>query len=39
MAKNSKYNDSKAEADLYDVGCPHPDEIYEYRSKNPSVAT
>ncbi len=33
MAKNSKYNYSKAEADLYDVGCPHPDEIYEYRSE------
>jgi len=33
MGKNSKYNYSKAEADLYDAGCRHPDEIYEYRSE------
>ena len=33
MAKNSKYNYSKAEADLYDVGCRHPEEVYEYRSE------
>ena len=33
MAKKSKYNYSKAEADLYDVGCRHPEEVYEYRSE------
>lgn len=33
MAKNNKYDYSKAEADLYDVGCHHSEEIYEYRSE------
>ena len=33
MAKNSKYNYNKAEADLYDVGCRHPEEVYEYHSE------
>lgn len=33
MAKNSKYNYGKAEADLYDIGCHDPEEIYEYRTE------
>jgi len=33
MAKNTKYNYKKAEADLEDIGCRHPDEIYEYHSE------
>ena len=33
MAKNSKYNYGKAEADLYDVGCRDPEEIYDYSSE------
>lgn len=32
MAKK-KFNYKKAEADLYDAGASHPDEIYEYRSE------
>ena len=33
MARNSKFNYSKAEADLYDVDACHPDEIYEYHTE------
>ena len=33
MSKKSKYNYSKAEADLYDAGARHPDEIYGYKSE------
>ena len=29
----SKFNYKKAEADLYDVGAHHPDEIYDYKSE------
>ena len=29
----AKFDYKKAEADLYDVGARHPDEIYEYKSK------
>ena len=29
----SKFNYKKAEADLYDVGARHPDEIYDYKSE------
>lgn len=32
MAKD-KFNYKKAEADLYDAGASHPEEIYEYRSE------
>lgn len=32
MSKNKKYDYSKAEADLYDAGARHPDEIYEYHT-------
>ena len=28
-----KFNYDKAEADLYDAGCHHPEEIYEYTSE------
>lgn len=27
-----KFNYDKAEADLYDVGCPHPEDVYEDKS-------
>lgn len=29
----AKFDYKKAEADLYDVGARHPDEIYEYKSE------
>ena len=29
----AKFDYKKAEADLYDSGARHPDEIYEYKSE------
>lgn len=33
MGKKSKYNYDKAEADLYEIGVRHPEDVFEYSSE------